>query len=302
MSFTLDPALFRADAISQETRAFIDRFEEETANLPPAHKVDPVLTRKARDEGRGIFPLQGPHEDCRWEDIPNGRVRLAEGRGRGTYLHIHGGGWTLGRPWHYDTRNHALAEATGLEVAAVEYRLAPENPWPACFDDCLAAALWAAERPGPLFIGGESAGGHLSALTALALRDRGIKVDGVILNYGCFDLDLTPSAALWGGRQLVLSTPTIKWFVANMQMGAEARRAASPLHADLSDMPPALFQIGTLDPLLDDTLMMAARWVGAGNRTELAVYPGGIHAFDAFELEIARAYQEREIAFLNARL
>ena len=307
MTLTLDPTLFHDAAISDETRGFVARFEAEVAGLPAAQDQPPELTRKARDEGRGLFPLQGPDARSAWREIEGGRIRWSPstkaeaGAAQGTYLHIHGGGWTLGSPWHYDIRNCALAQGTGLNVAAVEYRLAPENPWPACFDDCLNAALWAADQPGPLFIGGESAGAHLTALTALALRERGIEVAGLVLNYGCFDLDLTPSAALWGARQLVLSTPTITWFVENMAMSADARRAASPLHADLSDLPPALFQVGTLDPLLDDTLM-AARWVGAGNRADMAIYPGGIHAFDAFDTEISRAYQAREIAFLKSLL
>ncbi len=97
----------------------------------------------------------------------------------------------------------------------------------------------------------------------------------------------------------MLSTPTIRWFVDNLALDAAGRRAASPLHADLRDLPPALFQVGTMDPLIDDTLMMAARWAGAGNAAELHVAPGGIHVFDAFELEIARDFHDRQAAFLS---
>ena len=73
----------------------------------------------------------------------------------------------------------------------------------------------------------------------------------------------------------------------------------SPLYADLSRLPPALFTVGTLDPLLDDSLFMSQRWSVAGNQAELAVYPGGIHAFNAFPLEIGRQANQRQIDFLN---
>jgi acetyl esterase/lipase len=74
---------------------------------------------------------------------------------------------------------------------------------------------------------------------------------------------------------------------------------ASPLHADLRDLPPALFTVGTLDPLLDDTLFMAARWSAAGNAADLAVYPGGVHAFNAFPLTIASDANARMLEFLR---
>jgi acetyl esterase/lipase len=232
----------------------------------------------------------------------------ATGRPRGTYLHIHGGGWTLGTPDLYDDHNQRIAGATGCRVASVQYRLAPEHAWPACADDCEAAALWALEEfGGPLLIGGESAGAHLSAVTLLRLKARGQagQVAGMVLNYGVYDLRLTPSMANWGERYLVLSTPVVAWFCDNLLPGHEGNRdrrgdpAISPLMADLTGLAPALFQIGTCDPLIDDTLFMSRRWEAAGNRTELAIYPGGVHAFDMFDLDIAHASRIRQDNFVN---
>lgn len=76
----------------------------------------------------------------------------------------------------------------------------------------------------------------------------------------------------------------------------------SPLYADLSGMPPALFSVGTMDPLIDDSLFMYMRWQTAGNRSELAVYPGGIHAFNAFPIELARIANRRIGDFIRAAI
>ncbi len=309
MTLAIDPALLRPDAVSEETRAFNAEFEATMKDLPKTHEVPVELTRQARDEGRGVFPPGGPLEGSDWHEMPSGRrVRISrpEGAPRAVYLHIHGGGWTLGRPSHYDRQNQARAKATGAVVVSVEYRLAPEHPFPSGPDDCLAAAEWALDEwPDlPFAIGGESAGAHLAAVTLLRLREAG-RLDrfrGAVLNYGCFDLRMTASAANWGERQLVLSTPTMRFFASCFVPEAAklGTPEVSPLLADLTDMPPALFQIGTADPLLDDSLLMAARWAGAGNGAELAVHPGGIHAFDMFDrLSIARDFTSRETGFLN---
>ena len=305
----LDPA-----AIAQETATFNAWLEAQLATMPPVHKVPPELTRKARTEGRGIFPDSGPLEGSDWVAIPGapggpGRVRLSPPKGgaqdglRGTYLHIHGGGWTLGAPDQCDAHNQRVAGATGCRVVSAQYRLAPEHPWPACADDCEAAALWALEEfDGPLMIGGESAGGHLAAVTLLRLKSRGLagRVAGVVLNYGIYDLRMTPSMANWGARYLVLSTPVTAWFCANLLPGGDlADPAVSPLMADLSGLAPALFQVGTCDPLLDDSRLMSRRWEAAGNLAELALYPGGVHAFDMFDLAIAHASRARQDRFVN---
>jgi len=187
------PSPFSPEAIASETAAFNRDLADQLAGLPLPMEVPVALTRTARAEGRGIFPLGGPREGSEWREIPGGRVRLSrpEGTPRGTYLHIHGGGWTIGGPEQHDDANQRIARNTGAEVVSVQYRLCPENPWPAPRDDCLAAALHVLEtRPGPLVIGGESAGAHLAAVTALALRTagQGARLAGAVLNYGMFDL------------------------------------------------------------------------------------------------------------------
>ncbi len=305
--------LYDPRGVSEETAAFNARLEAQLAELPRPWTFPPETVRAARAEGKGALPLLGPREGSHWQETGAaegpGRVRISEpdGRPRGTYLHIHGGGWVIGAPDQYDEPNQALARRTRLRVVSAQYRLAPEHPWPAAKQDCLAAARWAlAAFEGPLFIGGELAGGHLAVVTAIGLRDAGLsgRVAGLVPTYGVFDLAGTPSCLNWGERYLVLSTPLMRWFFDHVDPGGTARQTAdaSPLKGDLRDLPPALFSVGTEDPLLDDTLFMAQRWHAAGNAARLAVYPGGVHGFDMFDLEIARDYRAEVDRFITDRL
>ncbi len=235
----------------------------------------------------------------------------------GAFLHIHGGGWTLGGNDLQDPRLDRLARETGLTVVSVGYRLAPENPYPAAPDDCETAALWllgdeataTLGRVGALAIGGDSAGGHLAAVTLLRLRDRhGITgaFEAAVLQYGDFDLSMTPSQRLWGERNLVLSEPILNWFADQFlpMHDREQRRDPdiSPLFAGLSDMPPAIFTVGTQDALLDDTLFMEARWRAAGHATELRIWPEAPHGFISLPMSVADAAQSAEYDFLRRTL
>jgi acetyl esterase/lipase len=192
----------------------------------------------------------------------------------------------------------------------VDYRLAPEAPYPAGPDDCEAAALWLLREAESRFgttrfvIGGESGGAHLSVLTLLRLRDRhGLTpFIGANLFAGCYDLTLTPSVRRWGDEKLVLDTRDIRIFTDNF-CGPDIDRGSpeiSPLYADLKGMPPALLSVGTLDPLLDDTLFMSARWVAAGNQAELALWPGGCHVFIGYPSRMAERAFTRIDAFMNS--
>jgi len=303
-----------------ETGDFNRQLEQLLATVPAAHQQPPEKTRRARREGRGIFPAPVLLDEASWMSTPGGVrlrvVRPAAGAVRGAYLHIHGGGWTLGGADMQDVALKALADATGLVAVSVEYRLAPEHPFPAGPDDCEAAALWlltdgaaALEVPAWFAIGGESAGAHLSVVTLLRLRDRhglGGAFRAANLVFGCYDMSMTPSQRLWGDRNLVLSTPIIRWFADQFLpgMSAEERRSpeVSPLYAQLAGMPPALFSVGDLDPLLDDSLFMSERWRAAGAASELRVWPEGVHGFNAYPTPVAREANERQYAFLREAL
>jgi acetyl esterase/lipase len=311
---SLDPALFAPVAIDAETMAFNAELEKQFAATPPIYKFPPSVVRQARELGEGPFGALVFVEWAQERGIPGpaGEIPLRlfiPERVRGVYLHLHGGGFTLGSARHQDPLLAAIATRCALAVVSVEYRLAPEHPYPAGPDDCEAAALWLATQAQAEFgtdrlvIGGESAGANLAAVTLIRMRDRHgfTAFRGANLAFGVFDLSMTPSAACWGERNLVLSTPIMEWFN-NQYVPAGSRRDpdVSPLYADLAHLPPALFTVGTLDLLLDDSLFMHARWLSAGNGGELAVYPGGVHGFTAFPLTLGRRANERIFEFIAA--
>ena len=305
--------VFQSTAPDPEMEAFNAQIEKTLSKLPPLHTLPPQVIRDARERGESIWGpfkildevkeriIKGPAGD-----VPV-RVFVPEVV-KGVYLHIHGGGFMLGRAYQYDEMMAAIASACQVATVSVDYRLAPEDPYPAGPDDCETAAVWLAENAASEFgtdrlvIGGESAGANLSAVTLLRMRDRhGFSgFSGAVLTYGGFDLSMTTSARNWGKRPLVLTTPLIQWFHENYVAEDKLTHPdVSPLYADLAQMPPALFTIGTLDPLLDDSLFMHARWIAAGNPAELAVYPGAIHGFDAFPLKAAEQANQKIADFIN---
>ena len=315
---TFDPALFGTDAISEETR----RFNEELIKLltPMANwwEVGAQVVRDARARGQGIFPLAPKSPRARTitiEGKSGNKIPLrivAPENPKGVYLHIHGGGMVLGAADMQDPTLERINDVAGLACVSVEYRLAPENPYPAAPDDCESAALWLAKNARAEFgsdvlaIGGESAGATLSAITLLRMRDRhgfsGFSAANLV--YGAYDYSMTPSQRQFGDRRLVLRTVDIEKFRDAYLPGLQQDLLdpdISALYADLKGLPPALFTIGTEDALLDDSLFMYSRYVAAGNQAELAIYPGGAHGFNAYPLAIASQANARMDAFL-ARL
>jgi acetyl esterase len=310
-----DPALFRDDAIDPATATLNEQMVQLLTGLPEWWILGAESFRAARRRGEGPFPAPVMSARARTITITGKdgieiplRV-IAPANPRGIYLHIHGGGWTLGGADMQDPMLERIADNTGQAVVSVEYRLAPEDPYPAGPDDCEAAAAWLIANgkrefgTDALTIGGESAGGHLSAVTILRMRDRygytGFR--GANLVYGCFDMSLTPSQRQFGNRRLILRTIDIQQFANAFLPTVTDRRVPdiSPLYAELKGLCPALFTVGTKDALLDDTLFMHARWVAACNEAELAIYPGGAHGFTLFPNDLSKAAAARSDAFLN---
>ncbi len=313
--YPVRPALFRKDAIAEDTAKVNAGIVELMTGLPDWWVIGAEVTREARRQGRGPFPAPVKSPRARTiaitgrdgNEIPL-RV-IAPDAPRGVYLHIHGGGWVLGSADLQDPMLEHIADTTGLAVVSVEYRLAPEHPYPAGPDDCESAAAWLVKHAKAQFgsdlltIGGESAGGHLAAVTVLRMRDRhgytGFR--GANFVYGAFDLGLTPSQRAFGDRRLVLRTIDILQFSNAFLPTVTDRRVPdiSPLYADLTGLCPALFSVGTQDALVDDSLFMHARWIAAANEAELAIYPGGAHGFTLFPNRLADEAAARSEAFLR---
>lgn len=317
-TFYLDPSVFSDDAIPEDTKQLNAAIIAMTKDMANWWEVGAQKVRDARAAGTGVFPAPVKSDRATWIEIdgPGGKLKLraiAPEKSRGVYLHIHGGGHVLGAADQQDRLLERFADDCGLTAISVEYRLAPENPYPAAPDDCEAAALWVHDNlrdfgGDKLAIGGESAGAHLSALTILRLRDKHGRTPFHAANlvFGVFDLGMTPSARMFGDERLVLRTLDIHKFgdafLPGMNEQQKRSPELSPLYADLRGLCPAFFTIGTKDALLDDSLFMHARWVASGNKGELDVYPGACHGFIAFPCAQTFASLKAQTAFLNAAL
>lgn len=215
----------------------------------------------------------------------------------GLYLHIHGGGWTVGAADEQDSYLEELLHATGQTVVSLDYPRAPERHFPGLLDDCEAAARHLLDHAGRDFgvtaatIGGESSGANLALAVVLRLRDRpaAAAVRAMNLCYGVYDLTLTPSARGWDdARGGVLTAARMRWYAEQYVPDLADRRdpEASPLYARLAGLPPALLTVGTEDPLLDDTLFLYARLLAARSSARLQVVPGAGHSFTMMPLSV----------------
>lgn len=247
-----------------------------------ATKFDPDILPEIKPI-ETMFP--GPGGDLR------ARVIQPEGPLRAVMLNFHGGGFCLGDPADDDLSNDLTARRAQIAVVSTSYRLAPEHPFPAAYDDAVAATQWLLDH-GPehfgtdrMLIGGGSAGGWLAARILNWLKSEG-HIDRVVaanLLFGIYDLGGTPSHLLAGEDVPVLPKRWLEGFMGNAfpHVSAEDKRTPhfSPLYADVSGMPPALFSVGELDPFLDDSLFLEARWREAGNQTQLDVWKECAHGY-----------------------
>jgi acetyl esterase len=208
-----------------------------------------------------------------------------------------------------DLDNERLMRELSLTVVSIDYRLAPEHPFPAASDDCLTVTAQIVEETvGPLLIGGSSAGGYLAAVTILRVRDEldaAGRFVGCVFNAGYFDCSGTPSARGSRPSQIpdVLDDGLMPLIAAcylpNHHPGELRNPQVSPLYASLHDLPPALFSVGSADHLLDDSMFMAARWEVFGNHAELAVYPDATHGSMTMGTALGQHAKQRRLAFIE---
>jgi acetyl esterase/lipase len=220
------------------------------------------------------------------------------------YLHMHGGGYVFGVPELNDSGNRRLASELGCVVVSVDYRLAPETPYPGGVEDCYAALVWVHTRgasldldPGRIAIGGESAGAGLAAALGLLARDRTeVPVGFQMLLYPMLD-DRTGTTAdphPYTG-EFIWTAGSNRFGWASLLGGAAggdnvSEYAAAARAANLAGLPPTFIAVGALDLFLEEDLEFARRLTRAGVPTELHVYPGAYHAPDMTpEARVAKA-------------
>ena len=224
-------------------------------------------------------------------------------------LFFHGGGFVIG-----DLDTHAslcaeMARALDLPVLAIDYRLAPEHRWPAAPDDCEAAARWVASAPDALprtatglVLCGDSAGGNLAIITAMALRDdpAPLPVLAHLLFYPAADGSRTyPSFAAFESGYL-LDRDSLQWFADAYQADFSHPRA-SPLLADLTGMPPATVLTTSLDPIRDQGRAYAAALAQAGVAVTFREARGTVHGFITLRQAIPSAVADCAGAFAHAK-
>ncbi|HUO74519.1 MAG TPA: alpha/beta hydrolase [Solirubrobacteraceae bacterium] len=273
-----------------QARALLDQIEE--LGLPPLNELSPAQARVQAavvNEFVGAGPAVAVVEDF---TIPTSAGEIAARRyvpddAAATILWIHGGGWVICDLDSHDAMCRLLANSSGARVIAIDYRRAPEHPFPAPLEDCWDALSWvASEHSGqPLILGGDSAGGNLCAVCALRARDRGgPELAMQVLVYPVTEYDLTKAsyAQHGSGNETFLTTSEMAWFWnAYIPDPTERRHVeASPLRAaDVSRLPPAILLTAEYDPLRDEGLEYAERLRAAGVPLSHHHYDDMIHAF-----------------------
>ena len=244
------------------------------------------------------------------------RTFRPSGAAKAIYLHFHGGGMILGAPEMNDGGNRAIAEGHDVAVVSVDYRLAPEHPYPAGRDDGMAVARWLVahgeEEYGSarLILGGESAGGYMAATVLLGLRDEGLgeNVLGANLGYGVLDWGRSPSQrGLRASEGPDMLTPEgivtfCECYLPDMTDDERRSPEISPAFADLAGLPPTLVSVGSADHLLDDSLLFAMRAAAAGSPVDLFVAPDMPHGFSAFPCAMSAAWVGVFERWFEARL
>ncbi|OUL99201.1 alpha/beta hydrolase [Variovorax sp. JS1663] len=282
-----------------QAQAFIDLLIER--KVPPTHTLPVTDARSFYRERRAITqPAPGEVAEVRELSAPGpqGPIPLRFYRPLGSaagallpvLVYYHGGGWTIGDLDTHDTLCRALCNQSGCAVVAVDYRMGPEHRFPAAVNDALAATRWVHNQAqalgvdaARLAVGGDSAGGNLAAVVAIAARDAGdLPIAFQLLIYPATDMRRVHPSHTSNGQGYVLTRDTIRYFhdhyITDPAHDLDWR--ASPLlHPDLSRLPPALVLTAGYDPLRDEGLDYARALTAAGNRAAYLCFERQIHGF-----------------------
>jgi acetyl esterase len=282
-----------------QARALLRLIEER--GVPPTHTL-PVAEARSLYRDRRSFTQPDAPEVAAVRDIQipvgNGKIALRLYRPLGSaattplpvLVYYHGGGWTIGDLDTHDTLCRELCNRSGVAVVAVDYRMGPEHRFPAAVDDAVAAARWVHTNAQELTldasriaVGGDSAGGNLAAVVALALRDAGgPPLAFQLLIYPATDNRRQTQSHKTNGQGYLLTSDTITYFhdhYIDDPKHDQDWRASPLLHKNLSGLPPAFILTAGYDPLRDEGLQYAQALTEAGTRSTLVCFERQIHGF-----------------------
>jgi acetyl esterase/lipase len=227
--------------------------------------------------------------------VPGEWLTPPAARGHSVLLYLHGGGWTLGWTSIHRRMVAYLARADGVRAFAVDYRLAPEHPFPAALDDCLASYRWLLSNgtpPHEIVLAGDSAGGNLTLACLMALRDAGDPLPAAAVCIGPMT-DLAGTGASFHTRRDVVLTPQFALNMARHYAGSHDPRTPllSPYYGDLHGLPPLLVHAGGDEILRSDAERLADQARAAGIDVSLSVWPGLWHVWHLFAPSLPEARQ-----------
>lgn len=310
----IDPTA--ADQPDPQIQVFLHMLDE--MDLPDVHELSPDEARSLVNEQLAMLEvdIDLPTAEDGSFDGPGCSIdyRMYDPREEQTgdsplILYFHGGGWVLGNLDTHDGACRKLASETNWPVVSVDYRLAPEHPFPAGLKDCYRALEWAVDEasaleidPERIVLAGDSAGGNLATATALLARDRdGPEIAHQVLVYPVTgDARLTDSFKKFGGGEFYLTAADMDWFAkqyADDEIDRGNVYALPRRAADLSDLPPATIITAGFDPLRDDGAAYARRLEDAGVPVEYRNFDDMIHTFWnmlAAPVEVDQAHQAYE--------
>lgn len=248
-------------------------------------------SRAALDQFSGLAPLP---KDVKLEKIDVGGISAAwmstpEVVKDKAILYLHGGGYIEGSITYHKELTQRISRVSKAKVLILDYRLAPEHPFPAALEDSTRTYSWLVDTEGYLpqniVIAGDSAGGGLTVATLVKLRDEGMALPAAAVCLSPWtDLALTGDSMKEKVHEDPFMTPDDLMFSASMYLGKTDPKNpyASPLYANLKDLPPLCIQVGTAEVLLDDAIRLATRAKEAGVEVQLDIWEDMIHVFQAF--------------------
>jgi acetyl esterase len=281
----VDPEILVARALQAQVAPGLDVTKLETAQARALANQAAMVFNDGKPELKRV--------ETRFIESPGGQMRTRfyqpeHAAGRGAIYYIHGGGWFACNIDTHDRMLRFLAAESGLSVFSIDFRLAPEHPFPAALEDSQAGWLWLRANAaaleidaGRIAVSGDSAGANLALALSLAARDAGAPMPAAgALLYGCFAPGIhTASREIYGTGAYGLTGARLDWYWANY-LGAAASAPpvlATPFHADFTGLGPQYIGVAECDTLADENRMIAAKMQAAGVKVTLDVWPHVTH-------------------------